>query len=188
MAQLSGIKISSSFVLNSGSPLDKKMMLTTAQRLTLTYVQRWGTNGGMIVYDTDLGVWKKLINNPVSDVTTEADWEDFGSGTTIFDISFERFIEAVFFSNLEIGKAYRFTTDLGNGTEQFTFLASSLNSTQGNYGMKIYTTIDGRVVLKYLDENDDIIIQEIPIVFVSSSLPESYVFEIGGINDNIIFR
>ncbi|MEA2036988.1 MAG: hypothetical protein U9O94_05740, partial [Nanoarchaeota archaeon] len=61
-------------------PLDLKQMCTTAERLSLTFVQR---HIGMITYDTDLNKWKTLINNPAGDTTVEVDWEDFGGDESI---------------------------------------------------------------------------------------------------------
>lgn len=74
MVDLPGIQISSSFSKNAKDPLDKKMRLTTSERLSLSNVQRWL---GMPVYDTDLKTWKTLINDPAGDTTTEADWSDW---------------------------------------------------------------------------------------------------------------
>jgi len=74
MATLPGIQLSSSFALNSSNPVDKKMRLSTADRLSLSYVQRWQ---GMIVYDTDLNLWKTLPVNQLGDTTLEANWVNF---------------------------------------------------------------------------------------------------------------
>lgn len=74
MTDIPGIQISSGFARNSPGPLDLKTNLTTSERLSLTSVQRWL---GMIVYDNELGKWKKLTTNPATDTTTESDWIDF---------------------------------------------------------------------------------------------------------------
>jgi len=73
MATIPGIQLSSSFALNSSNPLDQKMRLSTADRLSLAFVQRWQ---GMIIYDTDLLIWKRLDINPVGDTTLETNWVD----------------------------------------------------------------------------------------------------------------
>lgn len=75
MSDIPGIQQSSWFVLNAQTPADKKMKLTTIDRLGLTFVQR---RLGMIVYDQDLDQRKQLATNPTGDVTTETDWVDFG--------------------------------------------------------------------------------------------------------------
>lgn len=78
MALIPGIQISSTFARNSAGPVDGKMRLSTTNRLNLSFVQRWL---GMLVYDSDLNVWKKLINNPAGDTTIEDDWVDFTSSS-----------------------------------------------------------------------------------------------------------
>gem|GEM_PF-4087593 len=59
---------------NTAAPLDAKMQLSTIDRLDLTNTQR---RLGMIVYDTDLGVYRQFINEPGTANTTETDWIDF---------------------------------------------------------------------------------------------------------------
>lgn len=77
MADIAGIQLGSQIVANIAKPVDGKMELDTATRLTLSFVQRWL---GMIVYDKDLNVWKMLETNPSGDITIETDWIDFGEG------------------------------------------------------------------------------------------------------------
>ena len=83
MANISGIQISSGFVKNSAGPLDKKRRLTTAERLALSFVQR---SEGMDVWDTDLGIWLILKNNPQGDTTTEDDWAENGNTNDVLKI------------------------------------------------------------------------------------------------------
>ena len=81
MADFGGITQSTGFQLNSARPLDLKTMVTTAQRLSLTRVQRWQ---GMIVYDTDLASWYILETNPASgDITVVGDWAVFNKTTEL---------------------------------------------------------------------------------------------------------
>lgn len=79
------IQTSSAFIKNSKWPADWKMSLSTANRLALTFVQRkkW-----MICYDEDLDVWKKLINDPAWDTTTDSDWIDFNVWQEPIDITY----------------------------------------------------------------------------------------------------
>ena len=77
MTALWWIQMSSQFWLNIAKPVDAKAELSTADRLNLSEVQRYV---GMITYDKDLGIHKKLVNlNAWSPTTTEADREDFWS-------------------------------------------------------------------------------------------------------------
>ena len=86
MTLIPGIQISSTFARNSAGPVDGKMKLTTTDRLSLSFVQRWL---GMLVYDSDLNIWKQLTNNPVGDTTLEDDWTDLlsaGEGVEYSDL------------------------------------------------------------------------------------------------------
>ncbi len=106
----------------------------------------------------------------------------------IIDTNFESFIELMYFSNLETLTRYRFTHDLtGDGEQEYIFLADSINSAEGNFGTEISLTIDGRILMNYFDDNNDLIPVEIPIIFVASNDPEAYIFEVGEIEDNLIF-
>lgn len=79
MATLPGIPYSSQIVLNIAKPLDAKMRLSTANRLALDDItQAWI---GMIVYDTDLDVWKQLTALPSS---SPANWSDFWAWSWTF--------------------------------------------------------------------------------------------------------
>ncbi len=107
----------------------------------------------------------------------------------IIDTDFDSFIELMYFSNLKTLTRYRFTHDItGKGEQQYIFLADSINSAEGNFGIEISLTIDGRILMNYFDKNNDIIPVEIPITFVASNDPETYIFEVGGIGDNLIFN
>lgn len=75
MTVIPGIDQSSWFVLNRAWPLDKKQLLSTIDRLTLSITQRrvW-----MIVYDSDLNIRKELKTEPGTEFTTETDRDNFG--------------------------------------------------------------------------------------------------------------
>ena len=189
MANISGIQISSGFVKNSTGPLDKKRRLTTSERLSLSFVQR---SKGMDVYDTDLDVWMILKNDIPGDITVEDDWELSGryNGKIINTISFNEFIISMFFDELNTGEIYQFTHDLtGNGERLYTFFSTSENSTGGSQGINIHATIDGRILMEYYDENNDIKIEEIAVVFETGQNPiNPLVFEQGMNTDNLILN
>lgn len=71
MSTISWIQLASRMVENTAAPLDAKMQLSTADRLDLSTTQRWI---GMIVYDTDLNLWKTLITDWWWASTVEWDW------------------------------------------------------------------------------------------------------------------
>jgi len=79
MATISGIQLSSQIIENTSWPLDAKMMLPTSIRLSLSNVQRWVW---MLCYDTDLDVYKQLVNEPWTTDTEESDWVTFADWTS----------------------------------------------------------------------------------------------------------
>lgn len=74
MAFLSWIQLSSQLIENTAWPLDWKQRLDTNTRLELSITQRWIW---MLVYDTDLDLYKQLVNEPWTTNTTNSDWETF---------------------------------------------------------------------------------------------------------------
>ena len=74
------INKSSWILLSRKKPLDIKGQTTTVERLAMTQVQRYLW---MVTFDKTLQKHKVLINDPVWDVTTESDWEDFGGWTPV---------------------------------------------------------------------------------------------------------
>jgi len=79
MAVLSWIQLASQMVENTAWPLDAKQKLNTTTRLELSATQRWVW---MLVYDTDLDVYKQLVNEPWTTDTEEGDWITFGTWTS----------------------------------------------------------------------------------------------------------
>lgn len=130
MTQISGIQISSGFVKNSKGPLDKKMELTTPNRLSLTRVQR---SLGMLCYDTDLLTWKMLITDPVADVTSELDWKDFGNGGSVETpgvLTLTINPESTAYENGVVVSTLNMLADLRNGTTpitQVSFISNNIN-------------------------------------------------------------
>lgn len=179
MSLLPGIQTASGFSRNTAAPLDVKTMLTTAQRLGLDLVQRWP---GMIVYDTDLGIWKKLVTNPAGDITTETNWLSFTGG--IIEITHTDLKALQDSGNLAKGQNYE-TTDTAT---KYTQPITNIIKTKPVEPL-IHTALSNNKLSKNIKSKlypEDIIHYNINDVVVEGT-PNQYIEEdeVGSTSDNV---
>jgi len=145
MADITGIQLSSGFVKNSKGELDKKSRLTTTLRLTLTEVQR---AIGMLVYDTNLGNWYELINDPTGqDFTVSGDWSIFSSSSSVNNAQEHFVINATIILN-----GYIDLTNIPNNVNDLLIFYDGLSEDNGMF----YTVSTNRI--SFVDASNDLYI------------------------------